>query len=53
MTIAGVRVGHVPFFFKPLHFVIFDPLTVILFSGLTWTAHGLLPGNSARRRWGP
>jgi hypothetical protein len=30
--------GHVPFFFRPLQFLVFDPLTVLAFAGLTAAA---------------
>jgi hypothetical protein len=38
VTIANVRLGHVPFFFRPAQFLIFDPLTVLTFAGLTIAA---------------
>ena len=38
VTVAIVRRGQVPFFFTPLHFLIFDPLTVYTFAGLTVAA---------------
>lgn len=38
VTVAMVRAGHVPFFFRPLQFLIFDPMTVITFAGLTTAA---------------
>ncbi|HET9811848.1 MAG TPA: hypothetical protein VFP53_09170 [Sphingomicrobium sp.] len=38
VTAAMVRHGTVPFFFRPLHFLIFDPLTVLTFAGLTIAA---------------
>ena len=38
VTAAMVRNGTVPFFFRPLQFLIFDPLTVFTFAGLTWAA---------------
>ena len=38
VTVAIVRNAYVPFFFKPLEFLIFDPLTVITFAGLTTAA---------------
>jgi hypothetical protein len=38
VTIVMVRLGHVPFFFRPVHFLIFDPLTVLTFAGLTTSA---------------
>jgi hypothetical protein len=38
VTVAMVRNGHVPFFFQPLQFLIFDPMTVLAFAGLTVAA---------------
>jgi hypothetical protein len=38
VTVAMVRLGHVPFFFRPLQFLIFDPVTVFTFAGLTAAA---------------
>jgi hypothetical protein len=38
VTAAMVRAGHVPFFFRPLQFLIFDPVTVFAFAGLTIAA---------------
>ena len=38
VTVAMVRNGSVPFFFRPLHFLIFDPVTVLAFAGLTAAA---------------
>lgn len=38
VTIAMVRNGHVPFFFQPLQFLVFDPMTVLGFAGLTIAA---------------
>jgi len=38
VTVAMVRLGHVPFFFRPLQFLIFDPLTLVAFAGLTGAA---------------
>lgn len=38
VTIAMVRSGTVPFFFQPLHFLIFDPLALLTFGGLTAAA---------------
>lgn len=38
VTVAMVRQGYVPFFFRPLQFLIFDPLTVFAFAGLTVAA---------------
>lgn len=38
VTAIMVRSGTVPFFFKPLQFLIFDPVTVFAFAGLTVAA---------------
>lgn len=38
VTIAMVRRGQVPFFFRPLHFLIFDPLSLVTFAVLTGSA---------------
>src|SRR3954453_12970470 len=38
VTLAMVRRGQVPFFFRPLQFLVFDPLTVLTFAGLTLAA---------------
>ncbi len=38
VTIAMARRGQVPFFFRPLHFLVFDPLSLITFVGLTAAA---------------
>ena len=35
---AMLRAGTVPFFFTPLHFLIFDPVTLLTFAGLTAAA---------------
>ncbi|HEX2764349.1 MAG TPA: hypothetical protein VHM92_10995 [Allosphingosinicella sp.] len=38
VTVAMVRRGHVPFIFQPLQFLVFDPMTVFTFAGLTAAA---------------
>jgi len=38
VTVAMARRGHVPFFFQPLHFLVFDPLALFAFAGLTVAA---------------
>lgn len=38
VTIAIVRRGGVPFFFRPLQFLVFDPVTLLTFAGLTTAA---------------
>jgi hypothetical protein len=38
VTVSMVRLGHVPFFFRPLQFLIFDPVAVFTFAGLTTAA---------------
>ena len=41
VTVALVRQGHAPFFFRPLQFLVFDPATLAGFAGLTVAAIGL------------
>ncbi len=38
VTFAMVQRGQVPFFFRPAHFLIFDPMSVFAFAGLTIAA---------------
>jgi hypothetical protein len=38
VTMTMVRQGRVPFFFRPLQFLIFDPATLVAFAGLTVAA---------------
>lgn len=38
VTVAMARRGQVPFFFRPLHFLVFDPVTLIAFAGLVIAA---------------
>lgn len=38
VTLAMVRRGQVPFFFRPLQFLVFDPMTLFFFAGLTLSA---------------
>lgn len=38
VTLAMVRRGQVPFFFRPLQFLVFDPLTLLTFVTLTGSA---------------
>jgi hypothetical protein len=38
VTAAMVRRGQVPFFFRPLQFLVFDPMTLFAFVGLTGAA---------------
>ncbi len=38
VTVVMVRNGTVPFFFRPLQFLIFDPVAVLTFAGLTIAA---------------
>jgi len=38
VTLAMVRGGRVPFFFRPLQFLVFDPATMLTFVGLTIAA---------------
>ncbi len=38
VTVAMAQRGQVPFFFRPLHFLVFDPMSVFTFAGLTVAA---------------
>ncbi|MEO6248307.1 MAG: hypothetical protein ABIO85_06955 [Sphingomicrobium sp.] len=38
VTVAMIRRGQVPFFFRPVQFLIFDPLSLVAFVGLTSAA---------------
>ena len=38
MTVSMVRAGTVPFFFQPVHFLVFDPVAVLTSAGLTTAA---------------
>lgn len=38
VTVAMVRRGQVPFFFRPLQFLVFDPMSLFAFAGLTVAA---------------
>src|SRR3954471_24043598 len=38
VTLALVRRGQVPYFFRPLHFLLFDPVAVLTFAALTGSA---------------
>ena len=38
VTLAMVRRGNVPFFFQPLQFLVFDPLSLLAFAALTSSA---------------
>lgn len=44
VTVVMVRQGRAPFFFQPLHFLVFDPLTILGFAGL------VIAGVSLRKR---
>jgi hypothetical protein len=50
VTIFMVRQGHVPFFFRPLQFLVFDPVTVLTFAGLTVAAVRLRKRTEWHRR---
>jgi hypothetical protein len=47
VTVAMVRAGTVPFFFQPVQFLVFDPVTVLAFAGLTAAAIA----NRRRTEW--
>lgn len=38
VTLAMIRRGQVPFFFRPLHFLVFDPISLLTFVSLTGSA---------------
>lgn len=50
VTLALVRGGRVPFFFTPLQFLVFDPLTLVAFAGLTVAAIRLRRESDWHRR---
>ena len=50
VTVAMARRGQVPFFFRPLHFLVFDPMTVFAFAGLTYAAIALRRRTDWHRR---
>jgi hypothetical protein len=50
VTVAMVRRGQVPFFFTPLQFLVFDPMTVFTFAGLTAAAIGMRRKTEWHRR---
>lgn len=37
-TVMMIRRGQVPFFFQPAQFLVLNPISVLTFAGLTWTA---------------
>jgi hypothetical protein len=50
VTVAMVRRGQVPFFFRPLQFLVFDPMTLFGFIGLTIAAVTLRRETAWHRR---
>lgn len=50
VTVAMVRRGQVPFFFRPLQFLVFDPVTLFAFAGLTVAAILLRRSSEWHRR---
>jgi hypothetical protein len=50
VTLAMLRRGQVPFFFRPLHFLIFDPMSLLTFAGLTGSAIALRNHTQWHRR---
>lgn len=50
VTLSMVRQGHAPFFFRPLHFLIFNSLTLVTFAGLTAAAVALRRQTQWHRR---
>jgi hypothetical protein len=50
VTAFDIRVARVPFFFRPAQFLVFDPLTVFAFAGLTFAAIALRRRTDWHRR---
>jgi len=50
VTAFDIRAGRVPFFFKPLQFLVFDPLSLIAFASLTYAAIALRRRTDWHRR---
>jgi hypothetical protein len=50
VTAFDIRVARVPFFFRPAQFLVFDPLTVLAFAGLTYAAIALRRRTDWHRR---
>ena len=50
VTAAMARRGHVPFFFRPQQFLVFDPMTVVTFAGLSAAAIALRRRTDWHRR---
>jgi hypothetical protein len=50
VTVIMARAGTVPFFFQPLQFLIFDPVAVLTFAGLTAAAVALRRRTEWHRR---
>lgn len=50
VTVAMARRGQIPFFFKPLQFLVFDPVTLLTFAGLTVAAIALRRRTDWHRR---
>jgi hypothetical protein len=50
VTVAMVRRGQAPFFFRPLQFLVFDPLSLVTFAGLTAAAIALRRRTDWHRR---
>ncbi len=50
VTLAIVRRGQVPFFFQPVQFLVFDPVSVFTFAGLSAAAIGLRRQTDWHRR---
>jgi hypothetical protein len=49
-TVMMVRRGQAPFFFQPAQFLVLNPVSVLTFAGLTWTAVGMRRQTGWHRR---
>jgi hypothetical protein len=50
VTAFDARAGHIPFFFKPLQFLVFDPLSLFAFAGLIFAGVALRKRTDWHRR---
>lgn len=50
VTVVDARIGRIPFFFRPQHFMVFDPVTLLGFVGITIAAIRLRRQSDWHRR---